>query len=60
MTKIEQEEFLKKLLLVSEVRVGVKRRNEFETSESAERDGNKETDEGLRTDKIRRTQQIDS
>ena len=41
MTKIEQEEFLKKLLLVSEVRVGVKRRNEYETSESAERDGNK-------------------
>ena len=60
MTKIEQEEFLKKLLLVSEVRVGAKRRNEYETSESAERDGNKEIDESLRTDEIRRTQQTDS
>ena len=40
----EQEEFLV-LLLVSEVRVGGME-NEYETSESAERDGNKETDEG--------------
>ena len=42
MTREQHKEFLKKLLLVSEVRVGVKWSNEYEASESAERDGNKE------------------
>lgn len=60
MTRKQHKEFLKKLLLVSEVRVGVKWSNDYEASEGAERDGNKETDESVRTDEIRRTQQTDS
>ena len=60
MTREQHKEFLKKLLLVSEVRVGVKWSNGYEASESAERDGNKETDESVRTDEVRRTQQTDS
>ena len=59
MTRKQQEEFLKKLLLVSEVRVGVKWRNDYEASEGTERDRDKEADEGVRTDEIRRTQQTD-
>ena len=59
MTRKQQEEFLKKLLLVSEVRVGVKWKNEYEASEGAERNRDKKADEGVRTDEIRRTQQTD-
>ena len=47
MTRKQQEEFLKKLLLVSEVRVGVKWRNDYEASEGIERDRDEETDEGF-------------
>tara|TARA_B110000908_G_C10084151_1_gene370973 strand:- start:75 stop:257 length:183 start_codon:yes stop_codon:yes gene_type:complete len=60
MTRKQQEEFFKKLLLVSEGRVGVKWRNDYEASEGIERDRDEETDEGLRTDEICRTQPTDS
>lgn len=40
MTRKEKEEFLKKLLLVSHVSIGVKRREQDETSKSTKRERN--------------------
>ena len=54
MKKEEQEEFLKKLLNVSNVKVGAVYRRKNETSKSADEGRNKKGIKGMPTNKTRR------